>query len=378
MTGLKIPFTGLQKQYSNLRSEILDRTDEVLRSGQLMNGNYTAEFEAWLAQRNRVRHAITVHSGTQALECLAQYHALQHVMDPPRILVPALTYAASANAFMRSGWEVVFADTDERGIMDVTRAGDSTFNAVMLVGLYGAGVSEYLGLNSFRAWQQAWQSPRLLLEDAAQHWLSDDCQRIGDAAVSFDPMKNLAAMGNGGAVLTNDSELADFAESWRDNGKPYHRVSGTNSRMSELDCAVLMIKTQYVDQWQARRQKIATYWMEQLNDTPVRCLVTRDNIRGHALQKFVIDVDDRDVLRQQLAQHGIDTRVHYAQPLHELGEFRQCAGPGILSRASALARRVLSLPLYPELTDLQVDYIIDQVRAHALTAHSSPAKTTHN
>lgn len=378
MTGLKIPFTGLQKQYSNLRTEILDRTDEVLRSGQLMNGNYTAEFEAWLAQRNRVHHAITVHSGTQALECLAQYHAQQYPMNPPRILVPALTYAASANAFMRSGWEVVFADTDERGILDVMRAGDQGFNAVMLVGLYGAGVSEYLGLNSFRNWQQSWQSPRLLLEDAAQHWLSDDCQRIGDAAVSFDPMKNLAAMGNGGAVLTNDSELADFAESWRDNGKPYHRVSGTNSRMSELDCAVLMIKTQYLDQWQARRHKIAAYWTEQLANTPVRCLVTRDNIRGHALQKFVIDVDDRDQLRQRLAMHGIDTRVHYQQPLHELGEFRQCTGPGILSRASALARRVLSLPLYPELTDLQVDYVMDQVRVHAAAAHNSPAKTTHN
>jgi dTDP-4-amino-4,6-dideoxygalactose transaminase len=372
MTGLRIPFTGLQKQYHNLRAEILDATDEVMRSGQLMSGNYTAEFESWLANRNRVRHAVTLHSGTSALECLAEYHRQNFVTETPRVLVPSLTYAATANAFARSGWDVVFADTDHRGIIDVTRVGDAGFHAVVLVGLYGAGVSKFLELNTYQGWINEWMPPRLLIEDAAQHWLSDGCQRIADAALSFDPMKNLSAPGNGGALVTDSSGLAEFAQDWRDNGKSRnHNLAGTNSRISELDAAVLMVKTRYIDQWQVRRRQIATYWIERLEQhNTIRCLIDRENMRGHALHKFVIDVDDRDVLRQQLAQQGIETRVHYSQPLHEMGLFRQYPGPDIMSRASSLARRVLSLPLYPELTDLQVEYIIDQVLVLASQEHN--------
>lgn len=371
MTGLRIQFTGLQKQYNNLRQEILDATDEVLRSGQLMNGNFTAEFEAWLAQRNRAKHAMVLHSGTSALECLATFYAQEFVTETPRVLVPSLTYAATANAFVTAGWDVVFGDTDHRGVLDVTRTGQQTFHAVCLVGLYGAGVSKFLELNSYQGWVHDWQSPRMLFEDGAQHWLSDDCQRIGSTAISFDPMKNLSAPGNGGALVTSSSDLADFARDWRDNGKAdNHRIAGTNSRMSELDCAILLIKTKYLDQWQARRRKIATYWMERLEHQGIRCLIDRDNVRGHALHKFVIDVDNRDALQQELSRHGIETKVHYSQPLHEIGVFRQYPGPDILSRASSLARRVLSLPLYPELTDLQVEYLIDQVVARAAPTHN--------
>ena len=99
MSGLQIAFTGLKKQYNNLRQEILDATDEVLRSGQLMDGNATAEFENWLARRNHSKYAVTVHSGTAALECLAEYYATGSSVMPPRVLIPTVTYAATANAF---------------------------------------------------------------------------------------------------------------------------------------------------------------------------------------------------------------------------------------------------------------------------------------
>ena len=112
MNGLKIPFTGLKKQYNNLRTEILDATDEVLRSGQLMAGNYTAEFENWLAKKNRSKYAVTCHSGSQALEIIAEYYRLQSSVRPPRVVIPSMTYVATANAFIRAGWEVYIADTD--------------------------------------------------------------------------------------------------------------------------------------------------------------------------------------------------------------------------------------------------------------------------
>lgn len=361
MSGLTIPFTGLKKQYNNLRTEILDATDEVLRSGQLMNGNYTAEFENWLAKKNRQKYAVTCHSGTHALEIVAGFYADKEVIRPPRVIIPSLTFAATANAFMRAGWEVHFIDTDKYGVLDPRGIPeDLSFHAVVAVGLYGAGIKH---LDESHRWpRQSLTNNHIYIEDAAQHWLADNCTRTSHAsAISFDPMKNLACYGNGGAVVTNDLNLVEYARAWREHGKSNHQQIGTNSRMSEIDCAQMMVKTKYIDQWQQRRKEIATYWIERLKKASVRCLIDDKNFEGHAFHKFVIDVDNRDLLKQNLLIKKIETRVHYREPLHEIGIFRSCEGPSILSNASALARRVLSLPLYPELTDLEVEYVIDQV-----------------
>ena len=338
----------------------MDATDRVLRSGQFMNGSYTAEFETWLARRNGVEHAVTCHSGTHALEIIAEYYATQIEQLHPKVLIPTMTFAATANAFMRAGWDVHFVDTDAYGCIDPNKIpADESYEAVVLVGLYGASVKKYQHL---RHWQSWLMQSTFIIEDAAQHWLADGSIRIGDAAaVSFDPMKNLANYGNGGAVLTNDLHLADYARAWTMHGKPTNQTAGSNSRMSEVDCATLLVKSQYLDQWQVRRQEIAQYWRNSFQDSPVRCLIDRTNERGHAYHKFVIDVDNRNFIRERLTAAGIETRVHYEQPLHEVGVFKQWPGPDWFSAASSLARRVLSLPLYPELTDLEVEYIKDQV-----------------
>lgn len=358
MNGLKIPFTGLKKQYNNLRTEILDVTDEVLRSGQLMDGNYTTEFENWLAKRNHSKYAITCHSGTQALEIIAEYYRLNSSVNPPRAVIPSMTYIATGNAFVRAGWEVYIADTDAYGLLNLEKIPrDLSIQAYVLVGLYGAQVSE----NRF------WATD-LIIEDGAQHWLSNKGLRIGNAtAISFDPMKNLNSYGNGGAVITSDLDLLEYARGWRNNGKPRYTDIGTNSRMSEIDSAQMLVKTKYLDQWQDRRESIARYWVERLKKSRIRTLIDNSNIDTHAFHKFVIDVDQRDLLQKNLALKGIETRVHYREPLHELPAFSNCAGPDILSVASSLSRRVLSLPLYPELTDLEVEYIIDQVLDCALS-----------
>jgi len=361
MSGLTIPFTGLKKQYNNLRTEILDATDEVLRSGCLMNGNWTAEFEHWLEKRNNVKYSVTCHSGTSALEIIAEFYKNHEQLSrPPRVLIPSLTYAATANAFIRAGWDVYFVDVDTQGLLNVHAIPEGmSFQAAVMVGLYGASITHH---GDTRWWHRMVKNDLVVIEDAAQHWLAADCTRIGRAAaVSFDPMKNLPAYGNGGAVLTNDVSLADFAREWKDNGKPNHDYPGTNNRMSELDCAFLMVKTRYIDQWQARRRAISNHWRERLKGSGIRTLINNDNEHDHAYHKFVIDTDNRDELQQELNVRKIDTKIHYTQPLHEIGSFRQYEGPGLLSCASVLSRRVLSLPFYPELTDLEVEYIIDTV-----------------
>ena len=357
MNGLTIPFTGLKKQYNTLRTEILDATDTVLRSGQLMQGNYTAEFENWLAKKNHSSYAITCHSGSQALEIIAEFYCNQSSINPPRVVVPSMTYVATASAFVRAGWDLYIADTDVHGLLDKQKIPqDLSVQATVLVGLYGAAVNTDI------------RATNLIIEDGAQHWLSNKGIRIGNAtAISFDPMKNLNAYGNGGAVVTDDHELAWFARAWINNGKPGYSSIGTNSRMSEVETAQMLVKTQYIDAWQLRRKTIVSYWMERLKKSDIRTLIDASNFETHSYHKFVIDVDNRDTLARNLAIKGIETRVHYREPLHELPAYTKYVGPNILSCASALSRRVLSLPIYPELTDLEVEYIIDSVLDSALS-----------
>lgn len=361
MTLPNIAFTGLQRQYIDLREEILATTDLVLRSSQLMNGHYTQQFERWLAEKNHVQHAVTCHSGTHALEILAHYWLPQCRGFKPTVLIPAMTYVATANAFIRAGWDIHIIDTDAHGLLAIdTIPSDLQYHAIALVGLYGTAITHH---SSVRAWERWVAKDTLIIEDAAQHWLSADCKRRGQggAAISFDPMKNLACYGNGGALVTNNPGLAQHARAWCNNGKPTHNDTGTNSRMSELDCAHLLVKAQYIDQWQARRHEIADYWCERFANTAIRCLINDANGHNHAVHKFVIDIDDRDAVQRRLTEQGIDTRVHYATPLHEMPLYQQYPGPGLLATSSSLARRVLSLPIYPELTDSEVECITDQV-----------------
>jgi dTDP-4-amino-4,6-dideoxygalactose transaminase len=259
---------------------------------------------------------------------------------------------ATANAFVRAGWEVYIADTNVYGLLNKDKVPqDLSVQATVLVGLYGAAVNADL----------FWGTD-LIIEDGAQHWLSNNCNRVGNAtAISFDPMKNLNAYGNGGAVVTDDMDLLEFAREWVNNGKPRHTTIGTNSRMSEVDCAQMMVKTRYIDAWQARRKNIALYWMGRLKGSGIRSLIDANNSETHSYHKFVIDVDARDILARNLNIKGIETRVHYREPLHELPAYADYAGPDMLSVASSLSRRVLSLPIYPELTDLEVEYIIDSL-----------------
>jgi dTDP-4-amino-4,6-dideoxygalactose transaminase len=363
MLGFEIPFTGLKRQHAELREPLLAAWDEVASSGCLMDGPNTQLLENWLKAYNITRYAITCHSGTQALECMAEYYrTISAELDAPRVVMPTLTYAATANAWARAGWEIYFADVDRYGCIDLDSVPDHVgFQALVLVGLYGRAINHSFDVERFMSLSH---KDVFVVEDAAQHWLAADGQRIGDsAAISFDPTKNLSANGNGGAIVTDSSNLNDFARSWRSNGGRNHDITGTNSRISEMDAASILLRRDRLPGWQRRRRTIAQYWIERLEQAGIRCLIDEHNIDDHGLQKFVIEIDHRDQVRHQLLIEGIQTRVHYSQPLHEISVFRQWPGPNMLSTATMLSRRVLSLPFYPELTDGEVEQITDRVLA---------------
>lgn len=353
MSGLTIPFANLSKQYNRLRTEILEVTDQVLRSGNLINGNQTAEFEHWLSKKNNVKYAIIVGSGTQALECIAEFYNSTQVRQH-KAFIPALTYIATANAFARTGFNVRFIDVDKNGCSQVDNIPElEEFDIVVGIGLFGAAL------------KSSWRDYNFnLIEDAAQHWLSNNCQRMGIAsAISFDPTKNLNNYGSGGAILTHSHELAYYARSWRSNDRSGQGIAGTNSQMSEIDAAQMLVKTKYITEWQQRRKNIAAHWMDRLSATSARSLIDKSNFNTHSFHKFVIEVDKRDQLQKLLADKKIETRIHYREPLWNQRPYIDSKPELFLSNSAVLSRRCLSLPIYPELTDLEVEYIIDQVVA---------------
>lgn len=339
---MKIPHFGLKRQYEKIKDELLDATDQVLKSGQFVGGHYTKTLEEWLRLRTGAKYVVTVHSGTQALELIARYLLSETNSPVPTITLPNISYPATLNAFLNAGWKVSLNDTDKYGISKP----NVNFNC--LVGLYGR-----------LPWDQASNGSII---DGAQHWLVAKNNFGLAMAISFDPTKNLCASGNGGAIVTDDQRLYAYALNYRDNGKPSEfSTTGTNSKMSELDCAHVLVRAKYIDQWQRRRREIAEYWCKAFWDFPFRCLSDSGEYVPHAHQKFVIYSNDRNSLHTNLLLDGIDTKIHYPYVLGELHEARNLQKPDLLSTSVMLTRGVLSLPIYPELTDEEVDYIIDKV-----------------
>lgn len=347
---MNIQHFGLVRQYNNLKDELLDATHRALKDGQLVGGHFTRSFEEWLKYRCKAKYAVTVHSGTQALEIIARYKKIESDKmhpSPPVVLIPNLTYPATLNAFLNAGYKVILGDTDKYGILKF----DSTpgvYNC--LVGLYG---------------MQPWEQARIggtsfsTMVDGAQHWL--ECQgEIGSGmAISFDPTKNLPASGNGGAIVTNSEHLYLYACRYRDNFKPYFEEEGTNTKMSEQDCAQILVRAKYINEWQTRRKEIAEFWCDRFRELPLRCL--SDTRIPHAHQKFVVYLAERNSLHTHLMVNGINSKVHYEYVLGDLPTAKNLQKPDMLSTSVMLSRGVLSLPMYPELTDLEVDYIADKV-----------------
>ena len=360
MSGSTIAHFGLARQYRNLKEELLDITDKVMQTGVYMNGPYTATFESWLAMKTKVNFAVTVHSGTQALEIIAKWSRMDHddMMNDelakdrydPIIRVPNITYVATLNAFLNAGYEVELVDTDKNGLMCLSEQTLDDFTKhTCSVGLYGANPHRFT-------------IPDLAndIVDGAQHWLVAD--NVGEGmAISFDPTKNLPSTGNGGAIVTNNRSLYDFAYSYRSNGKSEHSMPGTNSRMSELDCAQLLVRTKYIDKWQWRRKEIRHYYLDEFKNMDIRCL-SRDFI-VHADQKFVIYTDQKEKLFKHLTNAGIDVRTHYEKALSELPIARNIkVKPDMLSTSMMLTKGLISLPIYPELSDGEVEYIVKEVK----------------
>jgi dTDP-4-amino-4,6-dideoxygalactose transaminase len=366
----KIPFFGVDRQYNNLREEILDATDKVYASGRTLDGIYTKQFEKIIAKMTERRYACAVGSCTQAL--IFSLRAVDNECfrgSRNKVLIPAQSFVATLNSVLEAGFDPVFCDVDpQTGLIDINKIPviADEIAAIMYVNLFG-NVIEQEKLISYMEVFSEGKIP--VIEDAAQsfgaYYRGVPSGKLGDVScLSFDPTKNLNNYGSGGMILTDDPAIWELANDYRDNGKMNDHIhSGTNSKMSEADCAQMLVKLKYFDGWQKRRAEIAEYYTEEL-DGLVGIPPVDMNVE-HAWSKFVIHYHSRSGLYTDLLNMGVETRINYELPLHQHAvsfSFTSFDDTGILEGAENFSRTCLSLPIYPELEDYEVEYVVDAIK----------------
>ncbi len=355
---MQIPFFNLKRQHNSIKKELDSAIASVLNEGQFVGGDQVAQFESEFARYCQKEYCVGVANGTDAIEL--SLRALG-IGEGDEVIVPALTWIADADAVSSVGAKIVFADVleteytlDPEDVRD--KITDKT-KAVIAVHLYGH-VCRLDELNEVLK-----DTNLALIEDCAQaHGATYKGQKVGLSGTvstySFYPSKNLGALGDAGAVLTNNSALARKIRLLANHGQPVHNehlLRGRNSRLDTLQAAVLSIKLMHLNQWVARRKQIATLYVDGLAEY----FEFNVNLDEDAFHLFVIQSDKRDQLKKHLEKKGIRTAIHYPKSLPETEPYKSA----ILPTAKKLAATVLSFPIYPEMTDQEVNYVISAIKA---------------
>ncbi|HWP58323.1 MAG TPA: DegT/DnrJ/EryC1/StrS family aminotransferase [Candidatus Acidoferrales bacterium] len=366
---MKIPLLDLQAQYATIRAEIRAAIDRVCDAQSFVLGPEVAALEGEIAAYCGARHAVGVSSGTDAL--LVALMATG-VGAGDEVVTTAFSFFATAGVIARLGARPVFVDIDARTFnLDPEEAAPCVTprtKAIMPVHLFGRPADMEPLLEIARA------QGLCVIEDAAQALgAADESGRQAGAigtlgCFSFFPSKNLGAFGDGGMVTTNDAELAEKVRVLRvHGGKPkyYHRVVGGNFRLDALQAAILRVKLKHLRRWTEARRRNADRYRELLREAQLlEWVAPPEDSAGHIYNQFVVRCRERDRLQEFLRARGIETEIYYPLPLH-LQECFSGLGyrPGDFPRAEAAAREALALPVYPELTAREQQYVVDQMRA---------------
>src|SRR5438045_1362668 len=356
---LTVPYFDLTAQYRDLREEIRTAIDRVCGKAAFILGEEVEQFEHAFAEYCGVKHCVGLNSGTSALH-LALLAA--GVGPGDEVITSANTFIATVEAISYVGATTVFADIDPATAnidpAKIEQAITKRTRAIIPVHLYGRPAN--LGAIA----QIAADHGLLLIEDACQaHGASYCGKRVGgfghSAAFSFYPGKNMGAYGEGGALTTNDDEVAKLARALRSHGETtryQHAYIGYNYRMDGFQGAVLNAKLEHLDEWTAKRQEYAALYRQLLADAPVD--LPEDAPDADCVYHiFVVYVNQRDKVRSELADRGVQTAVHYPKPVHLQGAFQHLGyHPGSLPHAERACERVLSMPIFPEMSREQVEY----------------------
>jgi len=356
----KIPLVDLKTQYEGIRDQIDQAIHDTILNSAFIGGAALSSFEQNFAAYCGARHSIGVGNGTDALELVLE---AMGIGQGDEVIVPSMTFAATAEAVLRVRARPVIVDIDANTLNIDLNAAKAAITprtrALIAVHLYGQP-ADLEALCNLALSEQIF-----LVEDAAQAhgalWNGRPVGAIGHAgAFSFYPGKNLGAYGDGGAVVTNDDEIAQYVRLVANHGradKYRHQLPGRNSRLDGLQAAILDVKLRHMDDWNSRRRQVAHRYSKYFADRVE--VVTQDERAQSVFHLYVVQVSDRDRIREELALEGVSTGIHYPIPLHRQPAFSRFV-EGDASKmwvADRVADRIISLPMFPELTDDDVDFI---------------------
>lgn len=360
---MNLPFLDIAASNSECQQELDTAYQKVIAGGWFVLGEEVSAFEKEFAEYCSVNYCVGVGNGLDAIALILK--AMNIGVDD-EVIVPANTFIATWLAVVQCGAKPIAIEPDKRTFnIDSTKieqAITSKTKAIIAVHLYGQP-SNMLAINKI-----AQQYGLKVIEDAAQaHGARYYDKRVGSladaAAFSFYPGKNLGALGDGGAVVTNNQELAEAVRCLSNYGskeKYHHELLGVNSRLDELQAAFLRVKLKRLDKWNQQRRDVAKFYYEQLSD--IENLWLPDILEGcePVWHLFVVKSIQRDMIQKRLMTHGISTQIHYPIPPHLSGAFSKHMAQTSFPITETVANEVLSLPLFPRvLTDYKVK--VDQM-----------------
>lgn len=363
---MNIPFMRLDRQFEQHKETIMSLCEQVFSHGKVLQGPEVGLLEEQLCEVMGTKHAIAVGSATDAL-----YFALISAGVKPgdRVAVPAMTFVATASPIVRARAKPVFVDTGadyQPSISKLIELVESrSIDAVIAVHLYG----QLFDITPLTAACEA--NDVILIEDAAQA-LGTSLQgtkpamKSTAATLSFDPMKIAGAFGSGGAVLTNNPKIADQIKRLRYHGRDESRVYqdlGYNSQIATVQAAIVSFKLDHLDEWADRRQQIARKYSVVFDELPSITVPRELPASNHVFHKYVLTAGkNRNALKEHLTNAGIGTMIHYASPLHKEPMFSEFITPyDTFPEADRLSREALSLPIYPELENSEVDFVCESL-----------------
>ncbi len=370
--NLNIQMVDLKSQYEKIKSQVDQAINDVLSSTQFINGEHVKSFQNELAAYLNVKHVITCANGTDALQISMMALGLK---PGDEIITPSFTYIATTEVIGLLGLKPVFVDCDPENfnisVDEVEKAITKKTKAIVPVHLFGQSSDMKSIMNLAKKYNL------FVIEDNAQAIGSDylgfdQSQKTGTigniGCTSFFPSKNLGCFGDGGAMMTNDDELAKKLRMIANHGQSkryYHDIVGCNSRLDNIQAAVLRIKLKELDQYIINRQKAANYYDENLKDLDQLTLPFRNLDSNHVFHQYTLKLDDskvRDELIQYLSDKKIPAMVYYPVPAHRQKMFSKIPNSyGNMKVTNWLSSRVFSLPMHTELSILQQDYIIENI-----------------
>lgn len=363
---MQVPFVDLNAIHKELKKELKDTFDQILEEAYFVYGKQVTEFEKSFAQKLAVQHCLAVGNCTDALSIVLK---MVGIGAGDEVLVPAMTWITDAEVVSNLGAQPVFVDVDaETCTIDVDLAEkkiNQKTKAIIPVHLFG----QMANMDAISKLAEAHQLK--VVEDCAQaHFATQESAvagTLGDAAVfSFYPTKNLGALGDAGAIVTQDKSLYKACRKMANHGaldKHSHEFPGANSRIDTLQAAILKLKLRYIDNWNEQRRQLALNYSAALTNIPELVCPKTSAGNTHVFHVYAIKTPKRDELKSYLKDQGVFTQVHYPEALPFTKAYSQLqSSPEDFPVAYQWQKETLSLPLYPGMTEQQQAHVIDAIQ----------------